>query len=186
MKCVSCGAEIPAEYKFAIKNNVCPVCGGQLLDDKILKSIVKAIQEEVPSLNEETAKNLGVALISKFQFGSSEQTSKVEAEQKKVSSKKDEILAQIQSVQEEEDAIVQEHDEMDQLKDEAFEEVLRERYPEMNSAMQNAPRKKYPKMIDDEDILEDFEKNIGHQLIDQKRESARSGLASGKGGFRRG
>jgi Zn-finger nucleic acid-binding protein len=186
MKCVSCNAEIPAEYKFAIKNNLCPCCGGKLLDEAMLSSVIEVIKNEVSTLNDETAKNLAVALIGAFNFGVGK-TSVVNAEQKKVSSKKDEILAQINAVQAEEEAIAEDYDEIAELKDEVYEEVLKERYPELGSSVVSAPKKQYPKYIeDDNDILGPFEKHIGHELIDQKKESAQSGLASGKGGFRRG
>ena len=36
MKCMSCGSPVPPEFKAAIQNNICPSCGGELMNEATL------------------------------------------------------------------------------------------------------------------------------------------------------
>lgn len=48
MRCISCGAEIPAQWVKAIENNECPGCGGQIMTDDskiILNELSEAIRK---------------------------------------------------------------------------------------------------------------------------------------------
>lgn len=52
MECMSCGAEIPPEWKAAIANNCCPKCGDQIMSDKMV-SLTNELSDVLKSLVEE-------------------------------------------------------------------------------------------------------------------------------------
>lgn len=51
MKCMSCGAPILPEFKAAITNNICPACGGELLNEATIEMLdeLKAAFEKMPN-----------------------------------------------------------------------------------------------------------------------------------------
>lgn len=55
MKCMSCDANIPAEWQAAISNNSCPACGGQIMDDhiKVVSDNLRTIVGQLVELGEE-------------------------------------------------------------------------------------------------------------------------------------
>ena len=51
MKCMSCGAPILPEFKAAITNNICPACGGELINEATIELLdeLKAAFEKMPN-----------------------------------------------------------------------------------------------------------------------------------------
>jgi len=73
MKCMSCEAKIPSEWKSAIQNNSCPACGGQIMTDEV-KSVsdnLSAVIGQLINLGEEPMDLLldSVGLIRKPLLG---------------------------------------------------------------------------------------------------------------------
>lgn len=49
MKCMSCDAEIPPAWVHAIQNNICPGCGGAIMDDSS-KELLSQIREAISKM----------------------------------------------------------------------------------------------------------------------------------------
>lgn len=51
MKCMSCGAPISPAFKSAIQNNICPACGGEIMNEATLELLdeLKDALEEMPN-----------------------------------------------------------------------------------------------------------------------------------------
>jgi hypothetical protein len=54
MKCMSCGSPVPPEFKSAIQNNLCPSCGGEMMNEATLDLLdeLKDALEEMPNDSE--------------------------------------------------------------------------------------------------------------------------------------
>lgn len=55
MKCMSCEANIPAEWQAAITRNSCPACGGQIMTDQIkrVSDNLRTVVDQLVELGEE-------------------------------------------------------------------------------------------------------------------------------------
>jgi len=49
MKCISCTAEIPANWSYALNNNLCPSCGGPIMDEDA-KSLLDELREAMSKM----------------------------------------------------------------------------------------------------------------------------------------
>jgi G3E family GTPase len=68
MKCRSCNFEILPELKHAISQNVCPSCGGAILDEEtlaLIEDLEQTISAEV-ALREGTARKLATSIAFKY------------------------------------------------------------------------------------------------------------------------
>jgi hypothetical protein len=68
MQCRSCGTSISASFKYAIAKNECPACGNQIFDEEylaLIEDVGNTIRSEA-AVREETAHNLAVALVAKY------------------------------------------------------------------------------------------------------------------------
>ncbi len=68
MQCRSCGTQILASFKHAIAQNVCPACGGQIMDEEslaLIEDIETTIRSEA-AVREETAHNLAMILVARY------------------------------------------------------------------------------------------------------------------------
>lgn len=50
MKCISCTAEIPANWSYALNNNICPSCGGAIMDENS-KLLLDELREAMTKMN---------------------------------------------------------------------------------------------------------------------------------------
>jgi len=93
MRCVKCQTEIPPEWKAAIKSNICPACGGELMNDsmqELLRELSKAL-EAMPNDPE------GIAgwLLSNYELrkiGTGEPVNEFYGSQRKVPQGKDLVV----------------------------------------------------------------------------------------------
>jgi Zn-finger nucleic acid-binding protein len=68
MLCKSCGLDIPSTFKFALEQNKCPGCGGDILDEEslaVIEKIEDLILENV-SVRKETANKIALVMVSNF------------------------------------------------------------------------------------------------------------------------
>ena len=68
MLCTSCNTEISPTFKHAISQNMCPACGGSIMDEEalgLLEDIKSTISNEA-KLRDETVHKLAMALFSKY------------------------------------------------------------------------------------------------------------------------
>lgn len=68
MQCRSCGTPILATFKHAIAQNICPACGGQIMDEEslaLIEDVGNTIRNEA-AVRGETAHNLAVALVARY------------------------------------------------------------------------------------------------------------------------
>ena len=68
MLCTSCNTEISPIFKHAISQNMCPACGGSIMDEEalgLLEDIKSTISNEA-KLRDETVHKLAMALFSKY------------------------------------------------------------------------------------------------------------------------
>jgi len=71
MQCRSCGTPILETFKHAIAQNECPGCGGQIFDEEYL-ALIEDVESTIRSeaaVREETAHNLAVALVTRYDIG---------------------------------------------------------------------------------------------------------------------
>lgn len=71
MNCVSCGIEVSPSFKHAFTQNICPACGGSLIDEESL-ALIEDLEGTLVSeatLRAETAHKLAVALVAKYDIG---------------------------------------------------------------------------------------------------------------------
>lgn len=68
MNCISCGTEISPSFKHAFAQNVCPACGGPIIDEESLALIedVGATLSSEAALRADTAHKLAVALVTRY------------------------------------------------------------------------------------------------------------------------
>lgn len=71
MQCRSCGTPILATFKHAMAQNECPACGLAILDEEslaLIEDVENTIRSEA-AVREETAHNLAVVLVAKYDIG---------------------------------------------------------------------------------------------------------------------
>jgi hypothetical protein len=87
MKCRSCNFEISPELKHAISQNVCPSCGGAILDEEtlaLIEDLEQTISAEV-ALREGTARKLATSIAFKYEIsGVAKQSSQPRPKQQKL------------------------------------------------------------------------------------------------------
>lgn len=68
MKCISCNTTLSPAFKHALTQNVCPACGGPILDEESLALIedVRGVVAAEAHIREETAHRLAMAIISRY------------------------------------------------------------------------------------------------------------------------
>lgn len=68
MNCISCGVDVSPSFKHAFSQNICPACGGSLIDEESL-ALIEDLETTISSeatLRVETAHKLAIALIAKY------------------------------------------------------------------------------------------------------------------------
>jgi Zn-finger nucleic acid-binding protein len=70
MNCISCGVEVSPAFKHALSQNVCPACGGALIDEESLALIedLGSVLTSEATLRQETAHKLAIALVSRYEI----------------------------------------------------------------------------------------------------------------------
>lgn len=68
MNCISCGIEVSPSFKHAFSQNMCPACGGPLIDEESLALIedVGAALSAEATLRPDTARKLAVAIVARY------------------------------------------------------------------------------------------------------------------------
>jgi len=68
MNCISCGIEVSPSFKHAFSQNICPACGGSLIDEEslaLIEDLGTTLSSEA-ALRAETAHKLAVALVARY------------------------------------------------------------------------------------------------------------------------
>lgn len=70
MNCISCGVEVSPAFKHALSQNICPACGGALIDEESLALIedLSGTLSSEATLRQETAHKLAIALVSRYEI----------------------------------------------------------------------------------------------------------------------
>lgn len=66
MECISCEADINPKFKHAIEQNVCPFCGGSIMEE-LLKSLLISLQETMAKM-QEYSEQLDDWLLSNYNY----------------------------------------------------------------------------------------------------------------------
>ena len=67
MKCATCSGDINPQWKYAINNNMCPMCGAQIMDEKIKKTFAKLLPL-LQELHDNNINQLNDWLLSNFSY----------------------------------------------------------------------------------------------------------------------
>lgn len=76
MYCAGCKTEILSEFKHALSSNICPACGGDIMDEEslvLIEDVRKTIMSEA-TVRDETARKLATSLVLKYNMTITEET----------------------------------------------------------------------------------------------------------------
>lgn len=71
MLCATCKTELSPAFKHAFEKNVCPACGGEIMDEESL-ALIEDISHTMTSavtLRDETAQKLAMVLMARYDIG---------------------------------------------------------------------------------------------------------------------
>jgi Zn-finger nucleic acid-binding protein len=83
MQCISCGTALSSAFKYAFAQNICPACGGAILDEEslaLIEDISTTLSSEA-TLRAETAHKLATSLVARYKVSLREEAVGIPAAQ---------------------------------------------------------------------------------------------------------
>jgi hypothetical protein len=187
MKCNNCNIDVANEFSFAIKSNQCPACGRQIMQAEKLAAYIglkQLIKNNFSGVDSEKVANLVVANFELKQLFKEDSPNQPIASREDVEIEVSEELTDKESDEMHKmNQVAQAKTKLKQMKQEAFEEALKEQYGMGESDIDEG-------QVTGADSFFSEENLSAVQLTDrlekaQRQADSKREMLSGAGGFRR-
>lgn len=194
MKCFNCKIEIPQTFGFALSQNRCPACGKEILDEetRALKADIVEYVGGTITLRPETLEKLAMMLISRYDIqgilGGKISIEEIEPvfQGNKVNDKEKIVYdtdEEIRKLKEKRNKEI-ENKELDELKDEALKEALKDRYNLSFQEPGEVIQENSPTDFSEEDLPKIVRQGMGKQgAINPGSMAAAMGATAGQNDF---
>lgn len=205
MNCATCKTELSPTFKHAFAQNLCPACGGNIMDEEALAMIedLKTTISSEAMLKEDTVQKIAMSIVARYDLGLRDEVPRSMLPQQKAAAPKTQhkiappsAAAQIarQPAQVVEEDVVKLEDIPEDLspeeRDKILDEVVKKRYNMIEGAVVGTEDDVDMEPLPHEEASDSlFQEGASNPVLEKLRRDratkGRQGLASGAGGFRR-